>query len=261
VLPQLLARNWQLTNTRYLLGEVGSERLLLKDLPDGSAAPLLRVAARFAIVRKPGVVPPLKVTDVMAVSDTNGPFALFEFPDALPRAKLYSHWLVNTNPTATLAQVVNASFDPAQNVVVEGGVPEPASGSPDRKSGAVEFAAYSPKDFTLKTDVRAPAVLLLNDRFDANWKVRVDGREARLLRCNYIMRGVYLNPGAQTVRFRFQPPIGALYPSLAGVGAGLLLFGYVILAARRSRTPPVPAILPASNPPAPTSRRSASRSR
>jgi hypothetical protein len=29
-------------------------------------------------------------------------------------------------------------------------------------------------------------VLLLNDRFDPNWNVRVDGKLERLLRCNYI---------------------------------------------------------------------------
>ena len=32
----------------------------------------------------------------------NGTYALIEFTGALPRAKLYSHWQVSTNDTATL---------------------------------------------------------------------------------------------------------------------------------------------------------------
>ena len=70
-------------------------------------------------------------------------------------------------------------------------------------------------------------MLLLNDRFDPNWKVRVDGKPETLLRCNYIMRGVYLTPGAHTVEFRFQPPVGPLYVSLAAIGVGLVLLGLI----------------------------------
>jgi len=39
-----------------------------------------------------------------------------------------------------------------------------------------------------------------------HWQVFVNGKPAELLRCNFIMRGVYLTPGAHTVEFKFTLP-------------------------------------------------------
>jgi hypothetical protein len=64
--------------------------------------------------------------------------------------------------------------------------------------------------------------------------VRVDGQPATLLHCNYIMRGVYLTPGAHRVEFRFQPPFRTLYITLAALGLGLLLVGFVTVSSFRS---------------------------
>ena len=48
------------------------------------------------------------------------------------------------------------------------------------------------------------------------------------LRCNFIMRGVYLTPGAHTVEFKFSLPLGLLYVSLSAIGVGILLCGFLI---------------------------------
>jgi len=88
--------------------------------------------------------------------------------------------------------------------------------------------------------------------FDPNWNVRVDGKPETLLRCNYIMRGVYLPPGAHTIEFRFQPPVGPLYVSLAAVGTGLLLLGFVLVTARQNDGL-VPARAPQPEPASPPS--------
>jgi hypothetical protein len=78
--------------------------------------------------------------------------------------------------------------------------------------------------FDTKDD--APSVLLLNDKFDPNWRVTVDGKPAELLRCNFIMRGVYLTSGAHTVEFEFELPSVSLYVTYAAwaTGCGLLVF-------------------------------------
>jgi len=56
-----------------------------------------------------------------------------------------------------------------------------------------------------------------------------------LLRCNYLMRGVALPPGAHTVEFRFAPPVNTLYVSLAALVVGLLLLA--CLAVTRQKEP------------------------
>ena len=79
-------------------------------------------------------------------------------------------------------------------------------------------------------------MLLLNDKYDPNWKVTVNGRPETLLRCNYIMRGVAVQPGEQTVEFRFQPPVNSLYVSLAAVILGLGACVWLMFARRQNST-------------------------
>jgi uncharacterized membrane protein YfhO len=80
-------------------------------------------------------------------------------------------------------------------------------------------------------------VLLLNDKYDSQWNVTVDGKPAELLRCNYLMRGVYLpTAGQHTVDFSFTLPHRPLYVTLAAIGVGILLSGFLFYSARRSST-------------------------
>jgi len=178
---------------------------------------------------KPGITHPTKLEELTAVLNTNGPFALFEFTGALARAKLYSNWQVSTNDQAALDELARPAFDPEKNLIVSGNIPPSAQGTTNANTEQVEFASYAPKDIVFNATAAAPSVLLLNDRFDPNWKVSVDGKPETLLRCNYLMRGVYLTPGAHKVEFRFQPPLGAFYVSLAAIILGALLSGSLVI--------------------------------
>lgn len=67
-------------------------------------------------------------------------------------------------------------------------------------------------------------------RLYANWK------PAELLRCNFIVRGVFLDQaGEHRVEFKYQPPLTGLYLSLASVIAALGLLGYLAIG-RKSGT-------------------------
>ena len=78
-----------------------------------------------------------------------------------------------------------------------------------------------------------PSVLLLNDKYDANWHVTVDGRPAELLRCNFIMRGVMVPAGQHTVEFSFSLPNKPLYVTVAAIGIAVLLCGFLFYSGRR----------------------------
>jgi hypothetical protein len=221
-------RLWQLTSTRYVIGMSGFLDLL--NAKFDPAQKRFRIAKTFDIVPKPGLAEAITAEHYTAVLSTNGRFALFEFTGALPRAKLFAHWQVNTNDDATLEQLKNPAFDPAQTVLVANDLPAPtATPSTNQSVGTVELAHYEPKLIQLDATVSAPSVLLLNDRFDQHWKVLVDGKAEPLLRCNYIMRGVYVPAGKHRVEFRFQPPLTAFYVSLVGLATGLILCGYVVV--------------------------------
>ncbi len=109
-------------------------------------------------------------------------------------------------------------------------LPAPGPGSvTNQNAGTVAFTDYAPKRIVLQAKADCPAVLLLNDRFHPDWKVLVDGKPEKLLRCNYLMRGVYLPTGTHTVEFRFEPPVGLLYVSLTAVVVALALCGFLAL--------------------------------
>jgi len=253
-----MTRRWQLTNTRYLLGSASSLDTLNAGL--SLAQHGFRIARSFDIV--PRGQRATKPEELTAVFNTNGQYAIFEFTGALPRAKIYSHWQVITNDQAALEQLGSASFDPEQTVLIDTALPaSQATESADRNAaqgGTVEFASYASKHIVLKTKADFASVLLLNDRFDPAWRVAVDGQPASLLRCNYIMRGVQLAPGAHTVEFTFQIPIGLpfarveverdtqlvefvfevpiglpSYITVSAFGVGLVLIGVLAVAGRR----------------------------
>jgi len=247
----LLARRWELTNTRYLLGPAGFLDLLNEQLDPTQRR--FRIVQRFDIVAKPGIERLTQLEQMTAALGENGACALFEFTGALPRVKLYSRWQVDTNAQTTLQMLTNADFDPQQTVLVS--TPLPIASSTNQNSGTVEVMryvptdpafkgkkndlwaksgyCYAPNDIMFNTQAPAPSVLLLNDMYDPHWRVFVDDKPAELLRCNFIMRGVYLTPGAHKVEFKFTLPSKPLYITLAAIGVGMLLCGYLMVATRR----------------------------
>jgi len=266
----LLARRWELTNTRYLLGAAGFLDVLNEQLD-----PLqhrFRIVQRFDIVPKPGIERVTQFEEMTAATSDNGGLAVFEFTGALPRASLYSNWRVCTNDPsslkqwldglkqilpaepysamaglnatdqATLKTLTDTNFDPAKTVLLSAPPAEsPTTNLITVHPGTVEYKSYSPKEIVLSAQVTAPSVLLLNDMFESHWQVSVDNKPAELLRCNFIMRGVFLTPGAHTVEFQFSQPSSLLYVTLAAIGVGIILCGYLIVSTRRN---PRPAVQP-----------------
>jgi hypothetical protein len=229
----LIAGRWELTNTRYLLGPAGFLGVLNEQLDP--AQHRFRIVQRFDVVPKPGIEQPTKLEELTAVPAENGGYALFEFTGALPRAKLYSNWQVSTNDNVTLQMLADTNFDAWKTVLVSIPLPTiPALGTTNQNLGTVEFKSYAPKDIVFGTHADTPTVLLLNDKFDPNWRVLVDGRPAPLLHCNFIMRGVYLTPGTHRVEFQFKLPNGPLDVSLTAIGVGILLAGCLFLSTRRN---------------------------
>jgi hypothetical protein len=266
----LVPRRWQLTNTRYLLGPAGYLDGLNSQFDPGQKR--FSIVQRFSVLPKPGIANPYGISPEQfanylpadkdnAFSNPDGPYALFEFTGALPRVKLYSNWqastndpaklqawsdglkpylpeasygiLTNLNPTdqATLQTLSDKNFDPEQTVLVATALP--AATSTNGNPGTVGFKSYSPKNIVLDARSATPSVLLLNDKYDPNWRVTVDGKPAELLRCNFIMRGVYLPPGSHTVEFNFTLPNKPLYVTLAAMTTGILLLGLLVFLQRR----------------------------
>jgi hypothetical protein len=187
-----------------------------------------RVHTAFTLLPKPGVEQVTRLSQFTVLPSTNGPFALFEFGGALPRASLMPRWQVETNDVDCLARLVDPGFDPRERVLVSDEIAESLASSA-KDGGTVRIEQYEPKRVLLQATVTAPSVLLINDRFHPDWKVFVNGEPRDLLRCNHIMRGVRVEPGDHAVEFKFQPPARALYVSLAAIAVGFVLLAGLIV--------------------------------
>jgi hypothetical protein len=240
----LLTRHWQLTNTRYLLGPAGYLEVMNQQLDPVQHR--FQIVQRFDIIQKTNVFEfhqRLEELTVIPSENNDGRYrtfckdlALLEFTGALPRAKLYSNWQVNTNDTATVNTLANLSFDPAKTVLVSTPQPGLPAVATNENTGTVEFKSYSPKHIVFTANATAPSVLLLNDRYDANWHVTVDDKPAELLRCNFIMRGVYVSAGPHTVKFDFGVEDKLMLVTISALATGLLLSALLVFLTRKPQT-------------------------
>jgi len=216
-----LPRFWQLSNTRYLLGPADFAR---QADPSGTQFRNLKTFNFVPKRQNPSPWP----EDYRAEPMTNGELAVIEFTRALPRAKLFSSWEFNTNGLATLQTLANPAFDPMAHLIVADPVPAADAANREKNPGTVEITSYLPKRIELRADVKVPSVLLLSERYNPKWQVEVDGRPAPLLRCDFILRGVYLPPGKHEIVTRFVTPSGTLVVSLMAIAIGLALCGYLV---------------------------------
>jgi len=229
-----LTRRWELSNTRFLLGPAA-----FLDSFNAQFDPIrnrFRIVQRFSIGVKPGVTEYHgDSAEITAYLDGNGDYALYEFTGALPRVKLYANWLVNTNDVDNLKMLANPNFDPAKTVLVSTPIAALPASSTNENTGAVDFKDYSARHFVLAANVVTPSVMLLNDRYDPHWFVTVDGKPVELLRCIFIMRGLYLQPGQHTIEFKFSLPNNPLYVTLSAMGSGIILCIWLFVATRKKR--------------------------
>lgn len=246
----LLPRLWQLTNTRYVLG--------LRALENNLNGELDPIGRRFQIKLIFNIEPADNPSGYQIVNDPNGHFALYEFTGALPRICLFNTWKWEPSDETTLKRLTDLSWNPESLVLVN---PSPAQTEPiadslvppatrqgqevASESGAgpisrkawtqegIEYLHYQPKNFRLKVTNKTPSILLINDKFNPDWKAFADGKPIPVLRLNFIMRGIYLEePGEHEVEFVYAPSNNGLWTTVA---SGLACLGLFIWVSRKSQ--------------------------
>jgi hypothetical protein len=131
------------------------------------------------------------------------PSCLYENPYFVPRAYVAGTSIFTTSPLDTLRRMASPEFDALQNVILtadSGSSPAVQGSGP---AGRVEITEHQPNRVTLRADLSRPGYIVLLDRYDSNWHVRVDGREAPVLRANQLFRAVYAEPGRHVIAFYY----------------------------------------------------------
>jgi hypothetical protein len=152
----------------------------------------------------------------------HGTVRVYRNPTALPRAYAARSVVLTTARDAE-DTVYALQFDPRRTVALEElprlRLPVGPKAAPIIPIPIIEATTNRVE---LAPDLPTPAVVVLAESFDPDWRVTVDGKPARLLRANGMFRGVEVPAGRHHVAFSYWPRLvmeGALVSVLALLGA------------------------------------------
>jgi hypothetical protein len=119
-------------------------------------------------------------------------------------------------------------FDPRAVAVLEEPPPVRLSGSPTPWKAVI--TEYRHNMISVAAETAAEGMLVLSEAFFPGWKATINGKEGRVYRTDYNLRGVFLPPGESTIVFRYEPEsfrvgalitLGTLVVSALGIGISL----------------------------------------
>jgi len=100
--------------------------------------------------------------------------------------------------------------------------------------GPAQIVTYTPNRIVVEADLETPGLLVLGEVWYPGWRALVDGQEAPIPHVEGTLRGVYLDRGAHSVEFRYEPWSARVGLAISG-SAMLILAAYrVYRAGRRS---------------------------
>jgi O-antigen/teichoic acid export membrane protein len=195
--------------------------------PIGSPAALESPLLDALAVKYVASVEPIASPKFRPVWEGEG-LTIYENLAAAPRAYTLPR-SAEVHTTDALAALTE--FDPRQFVVVEAVDAAPTAPQPGALSPAT-IAAASNNEVVVAAAAAEPSWLILNDSYFLGWRayVRPAGsgeeteQETEIVRVNGNFRGVRLEPGDWTVRFRYSPRSFQLGGLLSFMGVAVLAF-------------------------------------
>ncbi len=74
---------------------------------------------------------------------------------------------------------------------------------PAEKTDEVDLKTYTPTEIEIEVRTTRSGFILVNDQYDPDWKVRVNGHDEPLLRADYILRAVAIPAGRSQITMRY----------------------------------------------------------
>ncbi|HZV75375.1 MAG TPA: hypothetical protein VFF79_16825 [Conexibacter sp.] len=162
--------------------------------------------------------------------------AIFLNPRATPRAFVAPAIQAVPDAASARTALVDSGFDARRAVVVEADQPGAAElAGVQGARGTARIVSERNAGVTLRATLDRRGVVVLGDQLLDGWSVRVDGRPARPLRVDAVLRGVVVDAGRHEIAWSYGVP-GLRAGVASSVLALVLLLGAGLLAARRSRS-------------------------
>jgi hypothetical protein len=105
-----------------------------------------------------------------------------------------------------------------------------------KESASVHYTHYGIQDLEVSATATGNNLLFLSESwYPAGWKAFIDGKEADILRLDYLFRGVVIPPGTHTLTMKFEPASFSLGRDLSLATNILALSGLVAIGIIRFR--------------------------
>jgi hypothetical protein len=137
-----------------------------------------------------------------------GTVVVFENKTVLPRAFAVPSRNIEViaAPDAQFNRLTDPAFKPEESVIVDSA---PTAGSVSETSGAfqshVDLLTSGLKFSLFRTEVSAPAVLVVSQTFYPGWIAMIDGKESPVFPVDVALTGISLPAGTHEVLLRFRP--------------------------------------------------------
>lgn len=130
----------------------------------------------------------------------DGDWEIWERKNVLPRAYLVSDYRVADSENESLEAVYSQEFNPHNEAVL---LQEPAIKKEQSLLQKAELKEYTANKVVVATKAEQDSLLMLSDTYYPEWKARVDGEEAEVLRANHAFRAVVVPEGSHQVVFYY----------------------------------------------------------
>lgn len=115
-------------------------------------------------------------------------------------------------------------FEPATEAVMLASEAKELSSKSFSGQGTIETVSYKPNHITYSSNSDQKQLAVFSEvYYPDGWKAFVDGKEQKILKVNYILRGLELSPGKHKIEFKFDLPKLHRSNTLARVGTGLMV--------------------------------------
>ncbi len=155
----------------------------------------------------------LKIIGIEGVEDTEEleelkTLKIYENLNYLPRFFVVRRFRVVDSQDEYMKILADKSFHPQKEVLLD---LDPWEGEKKMEDSdrdyrdTIRVREYRANSLTLEVELESPGILVASEAYYPGWKVYVDGKEERILRADYVLRGVALDKGRHTVRFVYMP--------------------------------------------------------
>jgi hypothetical protein len=160
---------------------------------------------------------------------------LYRVPGALPRVFLARQARVLTDDEA-LRRLYEPQIVAGTSVWLAPVSDAPVFAEPPGRAGACALESYGNNRLVALCTAQERGLAVFVEQYDSGWQATVDGRPARLLRANLIMRALPLEAGTHRIVLEFRTP--GLHAGAALSIVSLLVLGVLWLAGRRKARAP-----------------------